>query len=317
MNGAQIQQAYDSMNRLANISSAPVVGDPLSYAYQYDAAGQREQVTLANNDTWVYGYNSRGEVISGSKKQGGTTDLLGYQFGYAFDNIGNRTSASREGRVSNYTANSLNQYTQRTVPGYINVIGSAKPTATVTVNDESTTRQGDAFYKELSVDNTSQPVYQATNVKAVLGTDTAEINGNVFVPKTAEAFTHDEDGNLLADGRWVYRWNGENRLVQMETQLEAANAGTPKQRLTFTYDHQRRRISKKVEDWKATHYQERFTMLFLYDGWNLVAEVLTTGPKIRTYVWGSDLSGGNAAGGIGGASFCQSISRGEDLHAGL
>ena len=35
----------------------------------------------------------------------------------------------------------LNQYTQRTVPGYVDVLGSASTGATVTVNYQSATRQ--------------------------------------------------------------------------------------------------------------------------------------------------------------------------------
>jgi RHS repeat-associated protein len=44
---------------------------------------------------------------------------------------------------------------------------------------------------------------------------------------------------------------------------------------------------------------------FLYDGWNLVAELNPNNTPVRTYVWGSDLSGQtgsalNGAGGVGG-----------------
>jgi len=43
-------------------------------------------------------------------------------------------------------------------------------------------------------------------------------------------------------------------------------------------------------------------LIFLYEGWNLIAEVnAQTGNLIRTYVWGLDLSGTmQGAGGIGG-----------------
>ena len=43
-------------------------------------------------------------------------------------------------------------------------------------------------------------------------------------------------------------------------------------------------------------------LIFLYDGWNLIAEVnAQTGELIRTYVWGLDLSGSfQGAGGISG-----------------
>ncbi len=43
------------------------------------------------------------------------------------------------------------------------------------------------------------------------------------------------------------------------------------------------------------------TNTFLYDGWNLVAELGAGGAPLRSYVWGSDLSGSmQGAGGVGG-----------------
>ena len=40
---------------------------------------------------------------------------------------------------------------------------------------------------------------------------------------------------------------------------------------------------------------------FLYDGWNLIAELNTQNSPLRTYTWGLDLSGSmQGAGGVGG-----------------
>jgi hypothetical protein len=79
---------------------------------------------------------------------------------YLFDDIGNRLSASSGGdqtgsnlRAQPYTANNLNQYSQRTVPGYVDVFGTSTNTSTVTVNQQSTYRHGDYYRAELSVDN--------------------------------------------------------------------------------------------------------------------------------------------------------------------
>ena len=67
----------------------------------------------------------------------------------AFDDIGNRTATKAGGdqyggnlRNASYTPNSLNQYTSRTVPGYLDIIGSAATNATVTVNQKATYRKG-------------------------------------------------------------------------------------------------------------------------------------------------------------------------------
>jgi len=43
------------------------------------------------------------------------------------------------------------------------------------------------------------------------------------------------------------------------------------------------------------------TTRYLYDGWNLLAEVSTAGSAVRSYTWGLDLSGSSqGAGGVGG-----------------
>ncbi len=50
--------------------------------------------------------------------------------------------------VAATTTNSLNQYSQREVPGAIDIMGTANVGATVTVNDQATARKADYFYKE-------------------------------------------------------------------------------------------------------------------------------------------------------------------------
>jgi hypothetical protein len=57
--------------------------------------------------------------------------VSGQNYGYAFDDIGNRRFTTQGGTTfvsSVYTANLLNQYTQRTVPGVIEVMGRRPPT---------------------------------------------------------------------------------------------------------------------------------------------------------------------------------------------
>ena len=63
-------------------------------------------------------------MTSGKKYWADGTAVAGQQFEYAFDDIGNRTSTKAGGdaaganlRTATYNMNSLNQYTNRTVPG--------------------------------------------------------------------------------------------------------------------------------------------------------------------------------------------------------
>jgi hypothetical protein len=63
-------------------------------------------------------------------------------------------------RSASYSANLLNQYTSRDVPGAVDVMGIAFATNTVTVNGQGVYRKGEYFRKELSVNNASAPVWQ-------------------------------------------------------------------------------------------------------------------------------------------------------------
>lgn len=106
---------------------------------------------------------------------------------------------------------------------------------------------------------------------------------------------HDAGGNLTQDGLWNYTWDGGNRLVGMQAK-DWGNAALRLQ-LTFGYDWMGRRIRKTVKNNGVVTEERRY----VYDGWNLVAELDGSLNLIKSYVWGKDLSGGlHGAGGVGG-----------------
>jgi RHS repeat-associated protein len=298
-------KSYDNLNRLAAITSVPSAGSAVSYSYAYNAANQRTQAVLADGSDWNYGYDSLGQVTGGNKQWSDGSAVAGQQFGYAFDDIGNRTAHTANGREVTYTVNSLNQYTQRTVPGYIWEIGSAASNATVTVNLQPVNRHGEYFATELSVNNAASAVYTQLVTVGVLkdaGGHQRDIvsscTGSVFVAQSPEQFTYDADGNLTGDGRWAYTWDAENRLVG----IAPANGGWPQ--IALTYDYLGRRASRQDVYPVQPSWGLPMTW-FVYDGWNLV-QAITSIPgtmsfNFQSYVWGLDLSGSEqGAGGIGG-----------------
>lgn len=171
----------------------------------------------------------------------------------------------------------------------------------------------------------------------------------VFLPKDPEAFTHDVDGNLLQDGRWNYGWDGENRLIWMESRTDLPTA-MPRQRVEFGYDFMSRRNVKRMyipvavaeipggpldepqtvgsttsvidgatasvagpssdaapetlPAWAVSApvgWSQVGLSKYVWDGWNLLAELDITDASVRTFAWGLDLSGSEqGAGGIGG-----------------
>jgi RHS repeat-associated protein len=311
-------RTFDGLNRLATIVNISPSGTVYSATYSLNQANQRTTNSLADGGKWVYTYDSLGQVVSGKKYFSDGTPVQGAQFEYSFDAIGNRSSAkagTESSPSASYTANNLNQYFQRDVPGVLDVTGEAINDSTVSVRLETAPaitadRYNEYFWKELSADNSSA-IFSTTNLGVtaymtqVQGTNTNSLvrteTKMAILPQTPEQFAYDLDGNLLSDGLWTNTWNGENRLISMESKT-----GIPaclRKRLDFKYDFQGRRTQKIVSEWSGSSYAPIQTNTFIWDGWNIIAETCNKQSVVTTnfYTWGQDLSGTlQGAGGVGG-----------------
>ncbi len=293
-------RSYDCLNRLHSVSSG---SSALSFSNVYNSADQRIRTTLTDGSYWLYECDSLGRVKSGKKGCSEQTPVAGQQFEYAHDDIGNRTSTKAGGdasgaglRVAAYSANSLNQYTARDVPGAVDIMGVGLATNAVTVNGATAYRKGEYFRQQVSLSNGSTPVWEGITVTE---SGQAPVSGNLFVPQTPEQFTYDLDGNLLSDGRWSYTWDAENRLLGLQA-LSTVPSGA-KLNLDFVYDWRGRRIQKTVSTWNGSAYVEQAPTRFVYDGWNLLAILNPQSSIVDSFMWGLDLSGSmQGAGGVGG-----------------
>jgi len=309
-NGSQmmaVNKSYDNLNRVTSVSA----GSTVSFNYGYNAANQRTAMTNVDNSYWAYGYDSLGQVTAGTKRWSDGTAQAGQQFLYAFDEIGNRQTTAAGGdqwganlRYANYAVNNVNQYTSRTVPGAVDVIGTANASAAVTVNNQPASRKGTYYDVPVVLDNSTSAVWASLTNLAVLNNGTilditTNFVANLFLPQTPESFSYDADGNLTQDGRWTYGWDAENRLTNM-TSLSTASTAS-KLQLDFLYDAQGRRIQKIVSTNNGSAYYPQSTNRFVYDGWNLVAVLNPQSAVVRSFMWGLDLSGSpQGAGGVGG-----------------
>ena len=300
---------YDSTNHLKRVASATASGAVVySAAYTYDAGGRRTQAAaLPDRTRWEYGYDALGQVTSGKKRWDDGSFVAGQQFEYAFDTIGNRRWTKAGGdptggslRTALYTNNLLNQITGRQVPGSVDVLGIAALKGAVTVNGQAALRQKEYYAQTLTWNTATGAVCAwVTN----LATLRAQVNtniGTIFLPKNPETNAFDADGNLLRDGRWDNTWDAENRLVKMTSRSDTP--ADSRLSLEFRYDWQGRRASKVVSNWTGAAWALASNVRFVYDGWNLLAELnATNNGVIRSYAWGTDASGTmQGAGGVGG-----------------
>jgi RHS repeat-associated protein len=305
---------YDFLNRLTSVASInPQPSTINSFAYQYNSANQRTARTNDDHSYWVYQYDSLGQVTSGKRYWSDNTPVPGQQFEYAFDDIGNRSSAKSGGdgtglnlRTATYNANNLNQYTNRTVPGYAELFGSADADANVILACDDNLalvpyRHGEYFRHEFALNNSTGAVsITVTNIAALPGNPDIidKIISHPSAQQTPEAFTYDADGNLTSDGLWTNHWDAENRLVGMES-LSSVPAGSRK-KLDFAYDYLGRRTQKIVSTWNGSSFVPQSTNCFAYDVWNLIADLRSGLCPVRTYVWGLDaIRSRHRTGGIG------------------
>lgn len=123
-------------------------------------------------------------------------------------------------------------------------------------------------------------------------------------PAAGQTFVYDLDGNITDDGRWVYTWDEENRLIAMETAAPAYTyGGVTRIKLTFAYDYLHRRVQKQTFAWAGSAWATLPTSdrRFTYDGWNVIMEDEWVTAKTRTYAWGLDIQGSlQGAAGVGG-----------------
>jgi RHS repeat-associated protein len=307
-------KVYDNANRLSSVAWVnPSAQTVSSHIYTYDDAGRRTRADMAGGSYWAYSYNAKGEVTSGVKRNATDTFYPGLNFGYSYDEIGNRLTSTVDAagggvRTVSYTASALNQYSSISHPPAFDITGSAVESAAVKVNTQIAQRLGPYFRKELMA--SSQPSWASVAVEVTLpgaGVGGGDIvtarSGHRYIAAATESLAYDEDGNLANDGRWVYSWDGENRLIAMETTTEAVTLGVPRKRLEFAYDASSRRIGKQVFNWDAgaMAWSQEVVRKFVYDGLNMVAELNAFGNLVSRAVWGLDISQTvSEAGGIGG-----------------
>lgn len=283
--------------------------------YVNDILGQRNRMTMNGEalpgalagSYWDYTYDQRSQITGAVQRFAGGNPVPGWEYGYEYDQIGNRIHATVAGRTNLYAANLLNQYTQRTVQGWVQLSGLAATQAFVTVANSTVQRAGEFWHAERYFDNTATSVFASLQTVGVLlggatnGLDIVSTSsGMVFLAHTPEEFAYDADGNLTHDGRWNYTWDDENRLVAVETKTNFIPNLT-RVRLEFQYDHLSRRVAKKVlSEYSGGTYGVTNFSAFLWDGWNCIDEI-KDGSTTNWMIWGLDLSGSlQGAGGIGG-----------------
>ena len=275
------------------------------------------------------------------KRVAGSSELANRLTSTAYKDIG---TASAD--ATTYTINDLNQYASRTNARGLIISGMAPQdqpvmltvktdlnlaTPNTALNNQPAERQGTLFARRIAFTSTAEWAKIDINATGGDPSRTARTLGNRWVPPQTEAMTYDADGNLTGDARWIYRWDGEGRLSELETKSTAGAVGLPMVKLVFGYDAGSRRVMKRGYanvggTTTAPIWVLQNDVRFVYVGWHMIAEVEIKGTASdapaggganpppflrRSWLWGEDLTGTapaavgdqrklGAGGGVGG-----------------
>jgi RHS repeat-associated protein len=277
-------------------------GSLYSVAYGYDAVLRPGSVTYNGGTPWIYSYVANANLIDTVSQAGGyfrdydylstsnRLDKMKHQWG-------TNSASAVETRVT-YDPSSQLRNTEKTQgSAWMTVLGRGS---------ESGVHTDYSYTDRYELTSSGKYVLQPDGSVGAAVTGTArdyafdpmgnrtsdqtgsytpnELNQYTATP-TAATLTYDANGNLTGDGAATYAYDAENRLITMNRDHGASSH--------YTYDYLGRRIRRTATGMTTQRY--------LYDGWNLIAELDDSGTITRQFVWGLDVSGSaQGAGGVGG-----------------
>ena len=104
-NGVYTTYVYDAAGQLLVLANYMTDNSFLSvFEYSYDQRGRRKSMNTLDG-LWEYDYDDIGQLI-------GWKDPEGNEVRFEYDPLGNRITETKNGIVTNYRTNGLNQYTQ-------------------------------------------------------------------------------------------------------------------------------------------------------------------------------------------------------------
>ncbi|MFT3992211.1 MAG: RHS repeat-associated core domain-containing protein [Luteolibacter sp.] len=283
-NGSTVENeasyAYSATDgRISSISNPQSTN--LSFSYSYLANSNLIESVIGPSHTVTNTWASDRDVLLSKENKAGTTTISKYE--YSVNSLSQRTTVSQIGTAFaastgwNWGYDSLGQ---------------------VTSAAHATTPANHRAYQYDAIGNRKK----STDSLTLPGSDNYMSNAlnqytTINQPPSAINPSYDDDGNATAyplpvspTTNSTLIWDGENRL--MEVQVGASGP-----LVRYVYDSQSRRIAR-TEGTAIT--------LYVYDGWNVVAEysppdLQSPISHVRSYLWGTDLSDSfQGAGGVGG-----------------
>ncbi len=303
--GAGTTSSYDRYGRIVSTSDN-TSGAARDLAYTYDAAGNRTSIRhVWDNRTFSYDYSAGGQF--NRIRDPGSLTLVDYNY----NTKGELTQAVKylSAPDQSWTYDPIGRMASTTIDS---------PTNTFDVTWSYTRNPASQIRSETQTNdsyrwNAFQPVNRTYTTNGL----------NQYTGVSGQGYCYDANGNLTADGEYVYLYDVENRLVEMRAQgtgnsncLSLSYAGQAKALL---------RYDPLGRLYEATNYiggVSQGARRFLHDGDALVAEFNAAGALLARHIHGPAagaddplVSYESASVAISAARFLQSDARGSIVYS--
>ncbi|OGX04195.1 MAG: hypothetical protein A3G87_01380 [Omnitrophica bacterium RIFCSPLOWO2_12_FULL_50_11] len=268
---ASISYQYDSLNRVKGATTT-LNASPFTLHYEYDASGNRTQLTYPHGRVITYTYDSLNRL----KEINPQSEIGNPQYLFSYDSLSRRTQLTRPNGIStSYTYDTLNRLTQMqhgsiatiSYPLY-DKVGNRRQMVDVR---GQTNYSYDSLYQLTSASGATTASYTYDPVGNRTSSEGPGIPSS-YTPNTLNqyatvdetSYTYDLNGNLTSDGDQVYEYDFENRLIRVtpappNTSLRGSPAGATE--AIYEYDPFGRRLSSSL---RGAGGDEAIS--YLYDG---------------------------------------------------
>jgi len=307
------QYGYDSIGRLTD-ANTDVAGTHFHYRYTYDEHSRRKTRVTNQGQSWYnLGYDDANEL------QSVQTSTLG-ALNYGYDGRGNRISG---GSAVIFTIQGADQAVSmsRQNRGY-GVSGTVAPGANVRVfHAQQQSSQGDlihvdpvtgaysAWWAYAGADGVQRVEMTVRGTLPGAGNSGSNAVADkvlwVSIPSATETLSYDSAARLIGDNTWTIGWDGASRLRTLTRNAStSADPTVSAESIVYGYDAEGRRTSRVHTTTYTSGSKQVESSKMIWNAWLPVCEERTlNGGSVRRrwFTWGRDLSGQlEGAGGIGG-----------------
>lgn len=238
---SNVTYGYDALSRLREIkyNSSTIA------QYSYDDLSRRVEATFANGAGTTYEY----DIANQLQRLSNLNNMGSFTFDYTYDGVANRLNMTVNGTdVHDYSYDSIYQLTYVEYP-----------------DTNSVAYNYDALGNRTNVSDGTSTTYT---------TDSKGLNQYTSVGGTP--YSYDDNGNLSNDGTYLYYYDSQNRLTDVNDASDAPVA-------SYVYNYLGRRVRKVV------YGLPDITTKYAYNNNQVIAEYDGGDNLVRKFIYGPDI----------------------------